>query len=429
MAELTKIRLESRPLRSRLGCASLLTLLTVATAAAAATEKPDPAFSVHLEGVEFDYPGAEHWAEVERPDSTRLWAFAIYHGQSAWTVPIPAGKAGAYRLLRMESRRGEQRAADMLMPDSQLTLEVKQNQTVTPRVEVEKGLVEVGEFKTIFAADEPWCINDHTFAQGPDKTWHLFGITHPKPLDFFRDPGLRLAHATAQTLRQFPWKAQPPAVTRDWEKYREYLLWAPYVLRYRGTYYMYVCVGDKDTHRYAIHLLTSPDLQQWTRSPDNPMLVDGFDARDFMVMPVGDHWVLYYTATTTLEGGNHVVACVISRDLVHWADRRVVFIHPRAGTFGGPTESPFVVRRGDHYYLFVCDGGWTDVYLSHDPLHWEFDQRTARVQAHASEIVREVDGRWYLSRTEWTEGPVQLAPLSWHDGQDDAPTNIAPGEN
>jgi hypothetical protein len=189
MAELTKIRLESRPLRSRLGCASLLTLLTVATAAAAATEKPDPAFSVHLKGVEFDYPGAEHWAEVERPDSTRLWVFAIYHGQGAWTVPIPAGKAGAYRLLRMESRRGEQRAADMLMPDSQLTLEVKQNQTVTPRVEVEKGLVEVGEFKTIFAADEPWCINDHTFAQGPDKTWHLFGITHPKPLDFSRDPG------------------------------------------------------------------------------------------------------------------------------------------------------------------------------------------------------------------------------------------------
>lgn len=429
MSEITKIALESRPLRPLLGCTRLVTLLTIATAAAAAAEEPEPAFSVHLGGVEFDYPGAEHWAEIARPDGTRLWAFAIYHGQDGWTVSIPADEAGSYRLLRMESRRGEQRAADMLMPDSQLTLEVKQGQTVMPRVEVKQGLVDAGEFKTIFAAEEPWCINDHTFAQGPDKTWHLFGITHPKPLDPSRDPGLRLAHATARTLGQSPWKAQPPAVTRDWEKYREYLLWAPYVLRYRGTYYMYVCVGDKDTHRYAIHLLTSPDLQRWTRSPDNPLLVDGFDARDPMVVPVGDHWVLYYTATTTPEGGNHLVACVISRDLVHWANRRVVFIHPRAGTFGGPTESPFVVRRGDHYYLFVCDGGWTDVYLSHDPLHWEFAQRTARVQAHASEIVRDVDGRWYLSRTGWTDGPVQLAPLSWHDGQDDAPTNVAPGEN
>ena len=62
-------------------------------------------------------------------------------------------------------------------------------------------------------------------------------------------------------------------------------------------------------------------------------------------------------------------------------------------------------------------------------MHWEFDQKTARVQAHAAEIVRDVDGRWYLSRTGWTDGPVDLAPLFWHDGQDDAPTNIAPGEN
>ena len=429
MAKPTKMDLESRPGKSRFGGVRLLTLLTIATAAASATGKPEPAFSVCLGGIEFDYSGAEHWAEVERPDSTHLWAFAIYRGQGAWTVSIPADKAGAYRLLRMESRRGEQRAADRLMPDSQLTLAVKQDQTVAPRVEVGRGLVDAGEFKTIFAAEEPWCINDHTFVQGPDKTWHLFGITHPKPLDASRDPGLRLAHATAQTLRQSPWKALPPAVTRDWEKYREYLLWAPYVLRYRDTYYMYVCVGDKDTHRYAIHLLTSADLQQWTRSPDNPVLVDGFDARDPMVMRVDDHWVLYYTATTTPEGGNHVVACVSSRDLVHWTNRLVVFTHPCAGTFGGPTESPFVVRRGDRYYLFVCDGGWTDVYLSRNPLHWEFDQKTARVQAHAAEIVRDVDGRWYLSRTGWTDGPVDLAPLFWHDGQDDAPTNIAPGEN
>ncbi|HZL46376.1 MAG TPA: hypothetical protein VFC28_09120, partial [Opitutaceae bacterium] len=162
--------LEFRPGKSRFGGVRLLTLLTIATAAASATGKPEPAFSVCLGGIEFDYPGAEHWAEVERPDSTHLWTFAIYRGQGAWTVSIPADKAGAYRLLRMESRRGEQHAADRLMPDSELTLEVKQDQTVAPRVEVERGLVDAGEFKTIFAAEEPWCINDHTFVQGPDKT-------------------------------------------------------------------------------------------------------------------------------------------------------------------------------------------------------------------------------------------------------------------
>ena len=56
-----------------------------------------------------------------------------------------------------------------------------------------KTLVEAGDFKTIFTAAEPWCVNDHTFVQGPDKMWHLFGITHPKPFDFAKDPGTRLA--------------------------------------------------------------------------------------------------------------------------------------------------------------------------------------------------------------------------------------------
>jgi len=167
---------------------------------------------------------------------------------------------------------------------------------------------------------------------------------------------------------------------------------------------------------------------EWKRSPDNPMVVDGFDGRDPFVLRVGNQWVLYYTANSTPECGNHIVACVTSKDLVHWADRKVVFTHPRAGSFGGPTESPFVVRRGDNYYLFVCDNEWTDVYLSRDPLHWEFAQKVTRILSHASEITRDVDGKWYISHAGWTEGPVRLAPLWWHDGLDDAPASIAPGQ-
>jgi hypothetical protein len=418
----------SRLISIRLRYLRLPVLLLLAAATALAAERPEPAFMIHLEGVKFDYPGAEHWAQIERPDGRPMWAFAIYAGNGNWMVPFAADAAGTYRLRRVESRRGDEHADDKLAGDSRLELEIKPDQTVTPRPPPKPGLVDAGEFKTIFAAAEPWCINDHTFVQGPDHTWHLFGITHPKPLDFFKDPGRRLAHATAHTLLQSPWNAQPPAVTRDWEKYHEYLLWAPYVLHHGDTYYMYVCVGDKATHRYRIHLLTSSDLKTWTRSPANPLLVDGFDARDPMVMRAGDRWVLYYTATTTPEGGNHIVAYVTSEDLVHWSHRGVAFVHPRAGSFGGPTESPFVVRRGDHYYLFVCDNEWTDVYLSNDPFHWEFGQMTARIRSHASEIVRDADGQWYISHAGWTEGPVCLAPLHWHDGLDEAPTNIEPGK-
>jgi len=404
-------------------CSWLLLFATVSVAGRA-----ESAFNLQLEGVKFDYPGGEQWAEIKRPDGTQTWAFAIYTGQGHWTVPIHEAAAGKYQILRVERRAGGKKSDVTIAKESQLTLELEAVQKISNPVAPPQALVTAGEFQTFYAAAEPWCVNDHTFIQGPDKTWHLFGITHPKPLSWEKDPGRQLAHATAKTLLQASWDAQPFAVTRDWGKYREFVLWAPYVLRHEDTYYMFVCVGDQDTHRYRIHLLTSPDLKEWTRSSDNPMVVDGFDGRDPFVMRVGDQWALYYTANSTPEGGNHQVVSVTSRDLVHWSNRKVVFTHPRAGSFGGPTESPFIVRRGGNYYLFVCDNEWTDVYVSHDPFHWDFEQKNTRLLAHASEIVRNTDGMWFISHAGWTSGPLRLAPLKWNDGLDNAPTNILPAE-
>jgi beta-fructofuranosidase len=174
--------------------------------------------------------------------------------------------------------------------------------------------------------------------------------------------------------------------------------------------------------------LTSKDLWHWERSPANPLLIDGFDARDPNVLQVGKQWVLYYTATSKPEGGNHLVACVTSDDLLHWANRKVVFTHPKTGTFGGPTESPFVVRRGESYYLFACDGGTINVYFSKDPFHWEFKGQVGTIYAHASEVVRDVDGKWYISHAGWEHGGLSLAPLTWHDGLDEADASLKTGE-
>ena len=75
-----------------------------------------------------------------------------------------------------------------------------------------------------------------------------------------------------------------------------------------------------------------------------------------MVLRLPDRWVLYYTATSEPDGGHFVVKAVESDDLVTWrapTDR----VHRRAcGTFGGTTESPFVVARDDRYYLFIGPG-------------------------------------------------------------------------
>ncbi len=295
-----------------------------------------------------------------------------------------------------------------------------------------KVLVEAGKFTEIFdpkaGEKEPWCINDHTFVRGADGTWHVFGITHILPVDFFRDPGRNLLHATAKSLTQSPWHKEAFAVTADWDKYGEWLFWAPYVIRHNGLYYMFVCAGNNQGHQYKIHLLTSTNLWQWERSAANPLLIDGFDARDPVVLRADKEWILYYTATSKPEGGNHIVACVTSTDLLHWANRKVVFTNPRTGTFGGPTESPFVLRRGKSYYLFACDGGTINVYLSKDPFHWNFKDQVGTIYAHASEVVRDVDGKWYISHAGWERGGLSLAPLIWHDGLDGEESSVKAGE-
>jgi arabinan endo-1,5-alpha-L-arabinosidase len=294
----------------------------------------------------------------------------------------------------------------------------------------DQTLVTAGAFTKIYdpSAGEPtpWYINDHTFIFGRDNMWHMVGITHADPAS--PEMERNLAHATARSLLQVPWDNKPFALTfAPGAPWNETHLWAPYVISSGDTYYMYYCAGDHDHGKYKIHLATSRDLVTWTRSPSNPMVVDGYDARDPFVMRLRDKWVLYYTATSAPSGGHHLVASVTSTDLVSWGDKRVVYIDPDVGTYGGSTESPFVVRRGSSYYLLVgprpeYDG--TDVFVSHDPFAWTTGHKVGHIPAHAAEVVRDTDGKWYVSRCGWGEGGVYLAPLTWHDGEDDSDTSM-----
>jgi beta-fructofuranosidase len=268
---------------------------------------------------------------------------------------------------------------------------------------------------------QPWYINDHCFIQGRDRTWHLFGITRPEPARPMDETNF--AHATARSLLQQPWKKEPFALTvaRD-APWHEVHLWAPCVVFSGDLYYMFYCAGARDHAKYHINLATSPDLFTWTRSPKNPMVVDGNDARDPFVLRVGNKWVMYYCATSRPEKGNHIVAYVTSDDLLTWTNRGVAFTDPSVGTYGGPTESPFVVAHGGAYYLFIgprnglkeeYDG--TDVFRSDTPFSWSIAHKVGHISAHAAEVVQDNDGQWWVSRAGWGRGGVYLAPLIWQD--------------
>ena len=278
------------------------------------------------------------------------------------------------------------------------------------------SVFQVGVFEKIYdpsvGENERWYINDHTIIRAEDGKWHLFGITHREPANAQQEKFF--AHATAPHLMG-PWTKQLPVLLVDRQQ-NETVLWAPYVIRHGGLYWMYYCAGGTDHEKYHIHLATSPDLWNWKRHPANPMVVDGYDARDPMAMKFKDQWLLYYAATSTPQGGNHTVKVVTSQDLSHWSNKQEVFRDPEIGTYGGPTESPFVVSYKNKYYLFVCTNhGYneTAVYAADTPFHWEVANLVGRFPAHAAEVIQTPDGKWFVSRAGWGQGGVYLAELTW----------------
>lgn len=277
-----------------------------------------------------------------------------------------------------------------------------------------KLYVTAGEFVNFY---DRFNINDHCFIYGDDNLWHFYGI----------GGSMGFAHGTASHLHKTGWETRERPFPLSWNPWKEIHLWAPHIVKEGGLYYMFYCAGAKIGPVYRMHLATSPDLKTWTRHEENPLFIDGFDARDPMVLKVDDEWVMYYCANTDPRGGNHTVAYRKSKDLVHWGERGIAFIDPRRHKAGGGTESPFVVRRGDTYYLFIGPReGYvgTDIFASKDPFYWHLDDRVGHINSHAAEVVRDENGNWYVSHSGVGEGGLYLAPLHWNDGLDGAEASI-----
>ena len=156
------------------------------------------------------------------------------------------------------------------------------------------------------------------------------------------------------------------------------MVWAPHVVAHDGKYWMFYCAGGKSHEQFHIHMATSSDLVNWTRHPANPMVVDGYDARDPMVARVGEQWVLYYCATETPQGGHHVVKAMTSprfdplvRTAASFSARR------KRAPSAGPPSRPLWWRGAGKYYLFVCTNApynTSAAYKSDDPVPFRHRQ-------------------------------------------------------
>lgn len=281
----------------------------------------------------------------------------------------------------------------------------------------------VGDWQLLYRPEKTGCyVNDHCLFRAQDGRWHLIGITrdeHEIRPDherwFTHGAGPRLLSETGlrelDRVCDFGAPAWAPSVVHDGRRY--FMLYGPAPLK----------------------LATSDELGHWMLNPvhlhDSPL-----DAchRDPMVLRRDDGtWLMYATGMHERCG---VISVYASEDLVNWRFLRYALRTTAEAPLNPPcgaAESPFVVRLGEDYYLFIT---YTDsepenyhntlVFRSTDPLDFgeytgtnESEVVVAKLHTHAPEIVQDEDGTWYITTCGWPgrgvpcEGGVAIAPLEW----------------
>jgi len=279
----------------------------------------------------------------------------------------------------------------------------------------EGNIIRVGEPKVCFSV--PYA-NDHTVIYCPvDKKWHMLGI---------RQGHTKFMHLTADTLMQTPWVRHKDFSIENSNKQ----IWAPHIVHSGDTFYMfYTMIGEPREIRYAV----SKDLFRWSDPSSNLLLAPSnqhsrnLKAKDPMVFRDNGKWIMYYSM---MKDARHwVVAYSTSEDLQSWTAPKICFDEH---TESPGVESPFVVRRGNYYYLFLSARPWPvggeDVFRSLSPYSWDPADRVKRINPwHAAEVVRDFGGKWYLTLSSGTQAKdFRIAPLQWNDGAEGDTSMPAP---
>jgi hypothetical protein len=253
-------------------------------------------------------------------------------------------------------------------------------------------------FDTTTLPGGPWYVNDHTFVQARDGTWHLFGIFHAEPSG--DDTEVDFIHAVATEADPERWgegafvAADPPyriALRAD-ASIGETHLWAPHIVVAEGRYWMVYQSGGSSDDRVGFRLAESDDLYRWSRLGDAPLFEDFCVARDPNLFFRDGLYNLYYTRCDSIARRTSGVAYRVSADLAHFGDPLMALTLTGTPPMknSGFTESPFVFERGGYYYLSVTSYPieWDATFLYRSPVPYSFPEVPyTRLRAHAGEWI------------------------------------------
>lgn len=287
------------------------------------------------------------------------------------------------------------------------------------------GAAELGEL-----GDPRQEIVDHAIWRSDQGRWHLWACVRRTAVG-------RVLHGWSGTgLRSGLWPAEGLALRADraagesiddWNG--EEWIQAPFVLRHDGVHWMFYGGHRSELDDCQICLSTSPDGETFTRHRDarghSRVFVGPGEARDPMVLRVGDGFLCYYSGHEPGARAPCIVYCRRSTDLVQWSEPVAVNWGGRAGAGNWSAECPFVVEREGAFYLFRTTSyriPLTHVYRSTDPLDFgrgSDDCWIGTIAVAAPEIVTD-GGEDHVSSVHDLRGGVQLAALRWVDERDAA---------
>lgn len=302
-----------------------------------------------------------------------------------------------------------------------------------------EGMIDMAEeFMNVLATDkdplegkfaEPGgYVVDHAIIEKDDQ-WHLIYIRGIAVTNWPEYPLSNFGHAVSNDLKS--WNIKKPVLNTDEEFFDSYQVWAPHIIEHDNEYWMFY-TGVNDSACQTICLARSKDLYNWERHENNPVHTSlpwgrwaedqWSDCRDPMVLKEGNTFYCYYTAGRTLPDTEQYEYCLgiaSSKNLLDWKDEGYVRLEHSLDT---PPESPFVVKRGEDYYLFYTNYKHGIVYIkSKDPvtgwLENPHDPQSIMTGVSATEIFRE-NGKWYITLISHMKNGLhffEIKELIWNE--------------
>ena len=285
----------------------------------------------------------------------------------------------------------------------------------SPEKDIYNG-IDTNSFKNGCEYDE-WITNDFSPLKIGD-TWHIVGITHPRPKSYIDDYNYspldiheaeyQLFHckATGKTFGELLYKnsfsdcqkilypSERPGETPE--------IWAPHM--------MY--------HDNKVKIIYSPKKMRVAETEDFEHFTVGkylfeaqnFSARDPYVFLDGDTYYCFYAIENRTEYRT-------SKDFKSWSEPVVLQVNPWSNA---SNESPFIMKRGGYYYLLwcICDGrcgcydNRTFVFAAETIDGLKNTAPIAILPAHAPEIITDESGSYLLS-VYYPENGISAARLEW----------------